>query len=88
MTKPFLKVGSLVRVLRVPPPVAQQMPEETREIFRRSVGHVFRVEGIGKYGHLEINVTDDGVQAPNCCHHTIWIESEHVEAVASKNDAG
>lgn len=82
MTKPSLKVGDRVRVLRVPPSVEEQMPEETRQIFRRCVGQVLRIDGFDDYGHLELNVKDDGSQFPDHCDHSIWLESEFVEYVS------
>lgn len=71
-----------MRVLQVPPSVEQQMPQETRELFRRCVGQLLRIDGIDDYGHLELNVMDDGSQAPDYCHHTIWIEREFVESAS------
>ena len=82
MTKSSLKVGDAVRVLRVPPSVDEQMPEETRQIFRRCVGQILRVDGFDDYGHLELNVRDDGSQCTDHCGHTIWIEPEFVEHVS------
>ena len=70
-----------MRVLRVPPSVDEQMPEETRQIFRRCVGQILRIDGFDDYGHLELNVMDDGSQAPDHCDHSIWIELEFVEYV-------
>jgi hypothetical protein len=77
------KAGDQIRILRVPPPVLQQMPAETVEIFRRAVGCVLRVEEIDEHGHLQLEVRADGSQAPDACHHTIWVEPEHVEFVSS-----
>lgn len=79
MAKPPFKIGDRVRILAVPPSVGQEMPEETRQIFLNMVRRVLRVDGIGKYGHLELNVCGDGSQAPNAGHHTVWIEPEFVE---------
>ncbi len=62
---PF-KIGDKVRVLRVPPSVERDMPEETRELFRRCVGQVLRIDGFGEYGRLELNVLDDGSQSSSC----------------------
>lgn len=73
-----------MRVLRVPPLVDEQGPEETRQLFHQCVGRILRVDGFGAYGHLELNVTDDGSQAPDECHHTIWIEPEFIECVTSQ----
>jgi hypothetical protein len=50
------------------------------ELFARVLGKTLPVDGFGRYGHLELNVLDDGSQAPDYCHHTIWIEPEFVEA--------
>ncbi|MCX6900697.1 MAG: hypothetical protein NT105_18610 [Verrucomicrobia bacterium] len=76
-----IKIGDKVRVLRIPPSVEKKWPEETRQIFRRCVGKILRVDGFGKVGHLELNVKDDGSQSPDYCAHTIWIEPEFVEIV-------
>ena len=81
MTLPSFKVGDRVRITRVPPSVEREMPSETVELFRRCIGQVFRVDGFGEYGHLELNVSDDGSQAPDDSKHTIWIEPEFVEPV-------
>ena len=64
------------------------MPEETRQIFQRCVGQILRVDGFDDYGHLELNVMDDGSQCAagetktaDHCFHRIWIEPEFVECV-------
>ena len=63
------------------------MAEETRQIFRRCVGQTLRVDGFGDYGHLELNVMDDGSQwdggrtKADGSFHRIWIEPEFVECV-------
>ena len=81
MTLPIFKIGDRVRVIRVPPSAEQEMPSETTELFRRCVSRTFRVDGFSEYGHLELNVADDGSQAPDYSKHTIWIEPEFVEIV-------
>lgn len=73
-----LKVGDLVRILRVPLAVQRQMPEQIRQLFRRCVGKVLRIEDIDEHGHLELWVMQNGSQAPDCTKHTIWIEPRHV----------
>jgi len=77
MPKTEFRIGQRVRVVSLPPLV--DMPRETQAIFSKCFGQVIRIDGVGPYGHLELNVLDDGSQAPDCCHHTIWIEPEHVE---------
>jgi hypothetical protein len=77
-----MKPGDKIRVLRVPPPVEQETPEEVLLLFRRCVGQVLRIEAIDEHGHLELYVREDGTQAPDCLHHMIWIEPEHVEPVS------
>lgn len=81
MAKSLIKVSDRVRVLRVPPSVEAEMPVETKRIFRRCVGQILRVDGFDDHGHLELNVRDDGSQAPDHSRHTIWIEPEFVETV-------
>lgn len=81
MTLRAFKVGDRVRVVRVPPLVEREMPPETVELFQRCLGQILRVDGFGKYGHLELNVRDDGSQAAGHRDQTIWIEPEFVEAV-------
>ncbi len=74
-------IGDHIRVMQVPPLVLEQCPSETIEIFNRCVGQTLRVDGFDTYGHLELNVMDSGLQAPDYCHHTIWIEPECVELI-------
>ncbi|PWU12352.1 MAG: hypothetical protein C5B50_21595 [Verrucomicrobia bacterium] len=58
------------------------MPQkETREIFRKCVGQILRIDGFDQHGHLEVNVLDDGTQSPDYCAHTIRIEPEFVQSV-------
>ena len=82
MAFPSFKVGDRVRIVRAPLSVGQEIPEETVELFRRCVGHIFRVDGFDENGHLELNVADEGSQAPDDALHTIWIEPEFVEIAA------
>lgn len=82
MSEPIFRVGNRIRVLQVPPSVLEKMPLETITIFRRCVGQILSIEGFDNRGHLELNVMDNGSQAPNSCHHTIWIEPEYVELVS------
>jgi hypothetical protein len=57
------------------------MPSGTIELFKRCVGQIVRIDGFGEHGHLELNVSDAGSQAPDYSRHTIWIEPECVELV-------
>ena len=45
-------------------------------------GKVLRVEGIDDFGGLELHVLDDGTQAPDRYHHTVFIEPQYAEPVA------
>ena len=76
------KVGDTVRVLRVPPSVEQEMPQETVQLFRQCVGKILRIDGFGRYGHLEFRIADDRSQTAERREHTIWLEPEFVEAVS------
>jgi hypothetical protein len=62
---PAARVGDRVRVLRVPPSVAQ-LPAPSQELFARCVGQVLLVQDIDQHGELELHVLDDGTQAPDC----------------------
>ena len=75
------RVGDLVKVVQVPPGLHDEASIGTPQLFQRVVGKTLRIDGFGEFGHLELNVLDDGSQAPDYCHHTIWIEPEFVEAV-------
>lgn len=82
MPKPHqFRVGEYVKVLQVPPGLHDASGIGTPELFRRVVGKTLRIDGFGQYGHLELNVLDDGSQAPDPSHHTIWIEPAFVEAL-------
>ena len=74
------RVSDLVKVVQVPPRLHDAAGIDTPELFQRVLGKTLRIEGFGRYGHLELNVLDEGSQAPNYCHHTIWIEPEFVKA--------
>ncbi len=75
------KIGDLVVVTATPADLHDAAGLGTPELFARVVGKTLRVDGFGRYGHLELNVLDDGSQAPDCCHNTIWIEPEFVKGV-------
>ena len=64
----LLAVGDWVRVVQVPPGVAQA-PRETRSVFRRAVGKTFRVEGFNEYGLAELNLSKKVAKG-----HIIWVE--------------
>jgi hypothetical protein len=74
------RVGDLVKVIQVPPDLSDAAGIGTPELFQQVLGKTLRIDGFGRHGHLELNVLDDGSQAPDYCHHTIWIEPEFVKA--------
>ena len=81
MVKPHqFRIGDLVKVVQIPPDLNDAAGIDTPELFQRVVGKTLRIDGFERYGHLELNVLDDGSQASDYCHHTIWIEPEFVEA--------
>ena len=82
MMKPHtFKIGDMVTVTQIPPDLHDAAAISTPELFACVLGKTLRIDGFGRYGHLELNVLDDGSQAPDYCHHTIWIEPEFVKAV-------
>jgi hypothetical protein len=81
MVKPHqFRIGDLVKVVQIPPDLNDAAGICTPELFQRVVGKTLRIDGFGRYGHLELNVLDDASQAPDYCHQTIWIEPEFVKA--------
>lgn len=80
MQRRAFKISDMVTVTQAPPELNDAAAIGTPELFGRVVGKTLRVDGFGRYGHLELNVLDDGSQAPDSCHHTIWIEPEFVKA--------
>jgi hypothetical protein len=72
--KSSFRKGDLIRVARIPEAV-EQMPLETRTIFREAQGKTFVVQGFGRYGHLELDVSR--VRKRNF----IWIEPDCVQLV-------
>jgi hypothetical protein len=74
------KVGDKIKVVKVPSGLHDAAGIGTPELFQRLLGKILRIEAFDEYGHLDLNVFDDGSQTPDYCHHTIWIEPEFVEA--------
>jgi hypothetical protein len=67
-----IKVGDWVRVVQVPPGVAEA-PRETRSVFRLAVGKTFRVEGFNEYGLAELNLSKKVAKG-----HIIWVEPAYL----------
>jgi hypothetical protein len=74
-----IRVGSFVRVLRLPPHV-KAMPRETRRVFRAALGNRFKVVDIVRRPDIprlvELHVTRVVVPAVPHQLHSIWIEPE------------
>ncbi len=50
-----LEIGDWVRIIDLPPTISD-LPVETRKVFGKSLGNTFKIEGFGRYGHLELEV--------------------------------
>lgn len=70
-----MKAGDSVRIVAAPD-ILPDSPE-TREVFSRSVGRVFRVIDIRDDGQVELDVGE--VMGQPAYMHTIWIEPELLE---------
>ncbi len=74
-----MKIGDKVRILSIPP----DLPEgeiRTKSLFEECSGRTFPI--VGFQGHLmELEVGEVRGEAPSM--HSIWIEPEHVELVAT-----
>ncbi len=64
-----IAIGDWVRLVEMPPNVPQTMMEETISIFQRAIGLTFRIEGFGRYGHVELNLSKKVEKG-----HDIWVE--------------
>ena len=77
-----IQVGDRVRLLGIPPEVAE-MPEDpelqTRRVFAICLGRIYRVVGIGRYGHLELDVSADVDPLVGGFMNSIWVEPELLE---------
>ena len=49
--------------------------------YQRDFTFSLSIHGFDDYGHVELNVKDDGSQSPDHCDHSISIEPEFVEYV-------
>ncbi|MBC8138169.1 MAG: hypothetical protein H8F28_20000 [Fibrella sp.] len=80
-----LAVNDSVRLVRFPrcweSSIGKPEFADSVALVRRCVGNVYRVDGFDKWGQVEINVYEDGTQAPNYCYHTLWLESEDLRKV-------
>lgn len=74
-----VKVGSIVRVVAVPPAVLQQSPRDTRKLFKALVGHRFKVKSIEREPvRLEFEVSRIAAPLIGESRHTVYIEPEFV----------
>ena len=78
---PQFKVGDRVTVITLPPNLDDRAQIDTPEVFRRALGKTFRVEGFGKYGHLELVVAERRPTPNTYESDTIFIEPEFVTLV-------
>src|SRR5438105_4066146 len=72
---PEFRIGDRVKVVRVPRKLSDAAGIGTPAVFKRALGRIFRIEGFGPYGHLELVISR---------RDTIWIEPEFVVRVESK----
>jgi hypothetical protein len=79
----MLQIGDRVR-LRVIPPWAERMPEETREVMRQTLGKVFTIQGLREEsGDVELWMRHgrdrrrlgQGVDV-------IWVEPEYLDLMS------
>lgn len=74
-----IEVGDWVRLVEMPPDVPRTMPKETINIFERAIGLTFRVDGFGRYGHAELNLSKKVEK-----DHFIWVEPCHIQITRRK----
>ncbi len=74
-----LQVGDRVKVLSLPS--LDGMAPETRAAFEYALGKEFLVEGLGRYGHVELVLGPEADALLGGFMNTIWVEPEHLAAV-------
>jgi len=67
------RIGDVIRVTCVPYAVKRDGRAETRSVFKRAVGKTFVVQGFGRYGHIQLDISK--IQKLD----TIWIEPDCVQ---------
>jgi|SRR5579862_4225257 len=65
-----IRRGDWVRLVGIPA-VVRKHKGETLRVFRAAAEKTFRVEGWGRYGHAELDLTKKVAR-----FHTIWVEPE------------
>jgi hypothetical protein len=78
-----VKVGDIVRVMKVPPKLTDSAGIDTPGVFARALGKTFRVEGISERGHLQLVVAERKPSPATYESDTIWIEPDFVQPVSS-----
>lgn len=72
-----VKLGSIVRIVAVPPDVLKQSPRDTRKLFKALVGHRFKVRRIERDPVLlEFDVSRIAVPLIGGSRHTVYFEPE------------
>jgi hypothetical protein len=71
-----MKVGDKVKIVRIPPYLTDDGVMNTKSVFEKCLGHVFRIRGF-ENDWLELNVG----KFTGKRFETIWIEPECVELV-------
>ena len=80
-----LKVGDWVKVVKIPPHLGDSAEIDTPGVFRRALNKAFRIEGFGKYGHIELVVEERHPTDGTYESDTIWIEPDFVEFVGDQS---
>jgi hypothetical protein len=75
---PHIKIGDRVTVTTLPPNLDDRAGIGTPEVFHRALGKTFRVEGIDRYGHLELVVAERWPTPDTYESDSIFIEPEFV----------
>ena len=68
-------VGRRVRVVSLPP--LDGLAPESQAAMRYALGRTFKVEGIGRYGHLELVLGPEADGQLGGFMNTVWLEPEH-----------
>ncbi len=77
-----LRKGDWARLIALPDDL-NKSPVPVRRVFRRALGLTFRVDGFGRYGHVELDLTKKVAHL-----EFIWVEPYLLRRTRTRNAKG
>jgi AraC-like DNA-binding protein len=77
-----LRKGDWARLIALPSDL-NKSPAHVRRVFRRALGLTFRVDGFGRYGHVELDLTKKVAHL-----EFIWVEPNLLRRTRTRRAKG